>query len=197
MNNEPLTLKHCLTDNADQPIAGAIDLGALLPSVTAAAAALPDAATSQLVETFKTALDGLFAIGLGDVLATSWSKVSALGDALEATRKTPGTTALVPLLDHKVTSAHKPHIDLAYGGKTLVTIPFDVALSISLKGVLLEIRDGAIVNVKGGSLIGDGALSFGGKKVLQHTTRELSLPGRLAFAGSKETAAAPDLRNSR
>jgi hypothetical protein len=181
MSEAPLTLKNCFASDASKPIAGALDLGAIMPSIAAATAALPGAAAAQIRDTFTTALDGIFALNLGDVLMASWGKISALTDALHATRKEPGLLAVVPLFDHKVTSAHKPHIDLTYGGKNLLSVPFDIALSLMLKGIVLDIQNGAIANVKGGSLLGEGTLSFGGKPLLKHKTPELALPGKLAF----------------
>ncbi len=191
MTEQGLTLKDCFSADASKPIAGALDLGAILPALTAATAALPAAAASSVLDTFRSALDGIFQVGLGDVLQMSWGKVAALRDAILATRKDAGLLAVVPLLDHKVTSLHKPHIDVMYAGKTLLQVPFDIALSLTLKGVLLDVRNGGIANVKGGTCLGEGTLSFGGHPLLQHKTGDLALPGRLAFAKAEPVLTTP------
>jgi hypothetical protein len=182
---DALTLKHCFAADTSRPISDGIDLSAVLPALGAATAALPAAALGQVSDTVKTALDGLFAVSLADVLAASWGKVAGIRDAIEATRKDANTTALVPLVDHKITSQHKPHIDVTYGGKSLIVLPFDISLSLTLKGLMLELERGAISNVKAGTALGEGTVSFAGKKILTHKTRELALPGRLAFGAAR------------
>lgn len=90
--------------------------------------------------------------------------------------------ALVPLLDHKVTSTHKPHIDLMYGAKCLARITLDISLNLALNGVILEVHQGRIAGLKAGSCLGDGVLAFADKPLITHKTPEIALPGRLKFS---------------
>jgi len=186
MTDASLTLKDFLAADATKPIADGLDLGAVTAVIGAAAAALPAAAGAQIDGAFRHALDEILQVGLGDVLQASWGKAAALRDAILATRKDAGLVAIVPLLDHKVTSQHQPHIDLMYGSKSLVRIAFDISLNLMLSGVALEIRDGELAGIKAGTCTGEGILAFLGKPLLQHKSKEFALRGKLAFKKASE-----------
>ncbi|MBI3675698.1 MAG: hypothetical protein HY243_03680 [Proteobacteria bacterium] len=187
MSDAPLTLKDMFATDPSKPIADQADIGALLSVVTAATAVLPPAVGSTIVAAFRQALDEVLQLNLGDVLQASWGKAAALRDAILATLKDPESVALVPLLDHKITSTHKPHIDLMLGTKCLARITLDVSLNLALKGVMLEVQRGRIAGLKAGHCLGDGVLAYADKPLITHKTPEIPLPGRLKF-----TLPAPD-----
>ena len=184
MTGTPLTLKSLLFADATKPAAYGIDLSPVMAVVAVATSALPSPVVAGIASAIKPALDVILEVGLGDVLQVSWRKLSALKNAIETTLKEQGRVELVPLLDHKITSVHQPHIDLNYGQQSLGQIKFDITLSLLLKGVLLEIREGRIDGLKAGICGGDGILAFAGKPLLRHTTAELALPGKLSFSPS-------------
>src|SRR3569623_1134713 len=72
---------------------------------------LPKAAMPGLASALATALEDIFAVPLGPLLDAGWKKVAALEDARKSTLADPAAKALVPLLDHKITSTHRPHDD--------------------------------------------------------------------------------------
>jgi len=187
VTEDPITLKHFFASDASKPIAGELDLKPVMAAVAGATAALPAQAMTQISDGLQSAFDSILAVNAGDVLQASWGKVMAVRDAILATRKDPAATALVPLLDHKITSKHSPQIDVTLGGKTLLQIPIDISLSLALKGAVLDIRQGRLFGVSGGSCVGDGVLAFAGKTLLQRKSPEFALPGRLNF-----TAPQPD-----
>ncbi len=195
MTDAPLTLKSIFFADPAKPVADEIDLTAIKAAIGAATAALPPGVASNVLKALRHALDEIFQLDLGDVFQSSWSKAIVLTTAIEATRKDPDGVAIVPLLDHKISSTHKPHIDLMYGNKSLGQIAFDITLNLALKGVALEVRQGRIVGLKAGLCVGQGVFSFAGKPLLDRTTPELALPGRVAFTrhhqGPREDSAKP------
>lgn len=142
---------------------------------------VPAASGEGLTSAFNTALEQVMAVQIGEILVASWSKLTALAEALETTRADPSSVVILPLLDHKVSSKHAPCIDLLCAGKELAKLAFDISLVLSLKGVELELRRGAVVSVKAGQAVGEGKLVLAGKTLVQRTTPPLSLPGRLAL----------------
>jgi hypothetical protein len=176
------TLKSLFTADVSRPIAEDGAFSSVLEGLKATGA-IPAAAAEGLGGAFASAIEEMLSPELGEVLASSWSRVAALADALERTR-TGDVVMFVPLATHKVTSKHLPTVDLVCAGKAVASLPFDIALSLDLQGLELEVRRGAIAGVRSGKASGQAALGLSGKTFLQKSTPSLDLPGRLAFGAS-------------
>jgi hypothetical protein len=179
MSAQPITLKSFFCDEGT--IASACEAELAEAALGTAAAKVPKPARPAAVRALKGSLDDIFNVGLGGVLESSWGKLAALKDSLEASLSDPDKLVLAPLLDHKVTSNHEPHIDLMLGGKSLTRLKFNIALSLQLKGVELEIRQGRIAGLRSGECLGEGIFSVGGQTLIQRETPALPLPGRVTF----------------
>lgn len=175
------TLKYFFCDDADQPIASACDLQAAHKALAAAAGAVPAPMRGGLTAALATAIDDVFQVPLGDVLGASWKKAAALKDGIDATRGDPSKVVVVPLMDHKVTSKHQPHVDLMFSGKSLHRLVFDISLTLELKGVQLQVREGRIAGLTSGDCLGHGIFSMGGQEIIKRSTPSFALPGRLNF----------------
>lgn len=184
-----LSLKAFFTEDESRPIADLLSDDApadLLKSV----AGLPPALLPGAAKAVSGALDGLFDISLGSVLQASWQSIAAVKDALKTTRDDAEAKVLVPLLDHKITSSHKPHIDLVVGGKSLGGLVFEIALTLQLKGVQLEVAKGRFAGLGAGAVLGQGVFSFAGQPLIQRTSPAFNLPGRVAFKAPEAEAEA-------
>ncbi len=148
---------------------------------------LPRAVLPGLRTAFGGAVDGLFEPRLDDILQRSWGKLQAVQEAIRHTAADPAAIAVVPLLDHRITSTHAPHIDLVLGQKSLCRLVFEIALSLELRGVELEVRGGRISALTSGSCLGEGVFGLAGQTLIKRATPAFHLPGRLTFAG--ETSA--------
>lgn len=176
----PLSLKAFFTEDETRPIADLLSPdapGDLLKSV----AGLPPALLPGASKALSAALDGLFDISLGSVLQASWQGLAAVRDALKLTREDAEAKVLVPLLDHKITSSHKPHIDLVVGGKSLGGLAFEIALVLELRGAQLEVAKGRLAGLGAGAVVGQGVFSFASQPLIQRTSPAFDLPGRIAF----------------
>lgn len=134
-----------------------------------------------LAPALATAIDAVFQAPLASGLEASWKKAAVLADALETTRTDPAKVVVVPLMDHKVTSKHQPHVDVVYGGKSLHRLVFDIELFLALKGVQLQVRDGRIAGLTSGEWVGQGVFSLADHEILKRSTPAFALPGRLTF----------------
>jgi len=173
------TLKSLFTADVSRPIAEEAGFAQALEGLKSVGG-VPAVAAGGLAGAFGNALEEMLSPELGDILAGSWSKVAAVADALERTRS--GETAMfVPLLDHKITARHLPTVDLVCAGKAVASLAFDIGVTFDLKGVELEIRQGAVAGVKAGRAAAQAMLGLAGKTLLQKTTPDLALPGRLAI----------------
>lgn len=181
MTTAPLTLKSFFCADPDAPIADSCEMGLARKAIDEACKSVPAPARAGLIKALAASLDEMFGVGIGSVLESSWGKLEVLKSTLEATRADPDKIAHVPLLDHKVTTTHQPHIDLMLGGKKLARLGFDIGLALDLRGVQLDIRKGRIHGLTGGECLGEGTFSLAGQTLLQRSTPALALPGRLAF----------------
>lgn len=177
MSDAPLTLKDFFCDGDTPPLAS----GDLLANVKRGKGGLPTAALPAMSGAVEQALAQVFGVPIGNVLEASWSKVAGLPDALAASKLNPGAVTLTPLIDHTVTSTHSPKIDLFIGGQRLGEVALGIQLSLKLKGVTLELKDGRISGLRSGECSGEGVVSFGGQPLLKRKTPGLPLPGRLSF----------------
>jgi hypothetical protein len=181
------TLKTFFCADPAAPLAGQAGFEAVFATASQVKG-LPKAAAPGLASAFATALEDVFAVPLGPLLEAGWKKVAALEDARKSTLADPAAKALVPLLDHRITSTHRPHVDLRYGGRTLGRVELLLELALELKGVELEFRKGGVTALRGGTCQGVGALSLGGQPLFKRRSDPFPLTGQVSFG---EPASAP------
>lgn len=180
MSDAPLTLKHFFCDDVEKAAAEQISLDACIKTVETGGKT-PRAVMPALLASLKGALDGILKVELGDVFQNSWGKVAAVRDAMNATAGDPGSSAVVPLADHKVSSKHKPSIELFVGTQRLCELEFEIAMTLLLKDVSVSVEEGRVAGVHTGVVVGEGGLSYLGQSIAKSATREFKLPGRLRF----------------
>lgn len=178
MTTTSLTLKSFFADGETLPLHGAQMLEGLKAKLPGGGEALAAA--------LEHAIEEVFQVQLGDVLQSSWERVDGLSEALKDSLDDPGGVAIIPLVDHAVTSTHSPRIDLFLGRKRLAELALEIELNLQLKGVALELRGGRIVALRSGECAGKGVCSMGGQALIERTTPSIPLPGRLAFSGRKD-----------
>ncbi|MDQ0464965.1 hypothetical protein QO010_002749 [Caulobacter ginsengisoli] len=181
------TLKTFFCPDPAAPLAGQAGFEAVFEQASQVSG-LPKAAAPGLASAFATALEDVFALPLGPLLEAAWGKLAALEDARTSTLADPSLSALAPLLDHKITSTHRPHVDLRYGGKTLGKVELVLDLALQLKGIELEFRRGRVSALRGGTCQGSGTLSLGGKTLFKRQSKPFPLTGQVSFG---EAASAP------
>ncbi len=185
-----LTLKSFFSEDETRPVADLLDRHAVA-EILRSAAAIPAAVLPGVTKALEGALEGFFDIKLGPVLQASWQTLGAIDGAIKATKADAQAKVYVPLLDHKITSTHKPHVDLVMGGKTLAGLGFEIALTLELKGVQLEVAKGRLHGLTAGAALGQGVFSFAGRPLLQRSTPPLNLPGRVSFKAPEDGASEP------
>lgn len=91
------------------------------------------------------AASGLLDLDLGDLLVAGWRKYSALIAAAERTVAYPGSEEVVVLATHRVTSTHRPYVDVLIDGAKIATLDFELTITFDLNAALAVVRDGALV----------------------------------------------------
>ena len=142
---------------------------------------LPDVAWSAFSEEIQFALGKALDIDLLDVVAEGWSKLNQLRDYCGRKQDDEDKPFSVALAQHDVVSSHQPGIDVLLGEKVIGRIVVDVELSLTLKGVVLSIRNDHIIAVASGKFAGAGSVKYRGAALIERSTEEYDIPGRWIF----------------
>jgi hypothetical protein len=122
--------------------------------------------------------DGLD-VGIGDILVGAWRKRQEIIRYRDTEKYPPDQTNVVPLIEHTVTSKHSPTIQPVINNVPLKKIKFDIVLKLKLKGVMLKIRGGKIMEILVGSCTGSGSIEYAGYAVLKKETQPFNLPASM------------------
>jgi hypothetical protein len=98
----------------------------------------------------RAAVTGLLDISLIGVLLSAWRTHHDLTTAARNTLVVPGSTELVPLAEHQITSTMHPYVNVFVDGHLIATIHLDLSFLFDVKAVLAGIRDGQLVELHSG-----------------------------------------------
>lgn len=132
---------------------------------------------SAVWDAVKGQLDRLLEIRFVDILLGAWTKYDALREYCDPDLHAPEETHLVPLVEHSVTSTHQPAVEIEIGELFREKIPFEIALTLNLSGMLLQVRGGKILKVYTGRCQGSGSVKCSGIVVFEKETSSIQLPG--------------------
>jgi hypothetical protein len=134
-----------------------------------------DSARSAVGAEVMRSMDGLLDLDLGRMLLAGWRKYRRLIEAAEQTRTAPGTSAVVSLAEHTVTSTHRPRVDLLVREKRVASVHLELAVRFTVRGVAATVREGRLVSLTGGAAEIGAQLSIEDHEVGRRT-RRLDLP---------------------
>jgi hypothetical protein len=149
---QPLTASAFLFDGQDtgRALARALDkhgvLGSLDSALGLAAQTTREAAGDQVA----AVADGVLALDLGDLVVAGWRKQGQLAAAAERTAANPGTSELVELATHRVSSVHHPYVELLVNDARVTTVNFELDLEFEVKALVATVRDGHLVSLHSG-----------------------------------------------
>lgn len=138
-------------------------------------------------ESFYNDLFGMMLEKLGDLLdidllkgvfIPAWRQHPDLQEYRDRDKHPPEETALVPLVEHSITTSHTPTIEPTLAGRSLGEIEFEVEGEFLIKGAILEVRDAKIMKVRFGGIDGTGTLGLAGVSFLEKSGN-LDISGNL------------------
>ena len=152
---------------------------AIRAAAASAAAVLGPQDLRAILDQAEQALMSALNVNLNDILASAWSTVGKLREAADPARHKPDETVAVPLIEHSVRSKQEPELEFTYNGATVFTLACSVEVTLRLSGMVLRVRGGRIRQIASGTCSASAALSLAGAKLIEHTTRQINLPGRI------------------
>lgn len=89
-------------------------------------------------------------VAVVDLLGAAWRKYEPLAAAAQRSLASPGSTEIVELLDHRITSSHQPGVDVTVDGVTVAEIRLDVEVAIEIHGLTAVVTDGRLSALRTG-----------------------------------------------
>jgi hypothetical protein len=123
--------------------------------------------------------EDLLDIRLLDVMRWAWKKGRELEAYRDTERYPPDKTFSVPLVEHKITSTHTPHVDIRMNDKTVGSIHFVVNIEIAIKAMTLEIQNARIRKIDSGDCKATGRFLCEGLLLAERESKPLDLPGTI------------------
>jgi len=137
---------------------------------------LPQITREAAAREVGTAVAGLLDISLTDVLVSAWRTHHDLISAARRTLAAPGSTELVPLAEHQISSAMHPYVTVFVDGYRVATIQLGLSLVFDVKALLAGIRDGRLIALHSGHCDVTATLAIDQTDVISKQAR-LQLPG--------------------
>ena len=118
----------------------------------------------------------LLEIKVDGVLLSAWKKAAEIKTLLEKSRQTPEETTYVELAEHTINSEHKPSIDVKLRGAKVKSIALLVQLGFKLRGFVLKIKNGGIIEMQAGQCEVKGTIKFSGLTIAEKKLAPIKLP---------------------
>jgi hypothetical protein len=174
--DEDLTLRQVLLGrHGERDLHDAADetgaTGAIEDRIVTVPPGLRVAVRDRVLELIAGALDER----LVDVLTRGWQTWDRVAEAAKRSLETPDAEALVELLDHEVTSTHRPRVEVLFDGKRIAEIEVTLEAAITLHAVTAVFAQGRLTAMRTGRADLSAELAIEGVTVLT-AARTLDLP---------------------
>ena len=137
--------------DAEQALAQALDEHRVLGSTGTALELVSQAGRKAAGGQVAVVANGLLDLDLGDLVVAGWRKQHQLAAAAERTAANPGSSEVVELATHRISSAHHPSVELLVNDVHVATVTFDLEVEFVVKALVVTVRDGHVVSLHTGS----------------------------------------------
>jgi hypothetical protein len=150
---QPRTASAFLFDDEDtgRALARALDEHGVLGSLDTALGLVAQTTREAAGDQVAAVANGVLALDLGDLVIAGWRKQGQLAAAAERTAANPGTSELVELATHRVSSVHHPYVELLINDVRVTTVNFELDLEFEVKALVATVRDGHLVSLHSGN----------------------------------------------
>jgi hypothetical protein len=150
---QPRTASAFLFDDEDtgRALARALDEHGVLGSLDTALGLVAQTTREAAGDQVAAVANGVLALDLGDLVIPGWRKQGQLAAAAERTAANPGTSELVELATHRVSSVHHPYVELLVNDVRVTTVNFELDLEFEVKALVATVRDGHLASLHSGN----------------------------------------------
>ncbi len=112
-----------------------------------------------------SAVAGVLDFDLFGVIVSGWKKYDALLEAGRRTAADPSTEEVVELATHRITSVHRPTIDLLLDGVRIGTLHVEATFECVLEGLVATVSRGRLVRLGSGRCNATATVSAEGVEI--------------------------------
>lgn len=134
-------------------------LGAATAGLSKLSRAGMDAVGSQIASIGHELLD----MGLDTLILEGWRRFEDLREAAERTRAASGSSEVLDLASHTITSEHQPRVELRVNDVPLATVEFELSLTFVVNAAVATVRDGRLVSLHSGVCDVEATIGVGDK----------------------------------
>jgi hypothetical protein len=128
----------------------------------------------------------LLEVSLVDIMAGAWYKYAALLQYADRKKYPQSESIVVPLAKHVINSSHSPGIEVLVGETPVVRLKLTVKLSMEMKGAMLRIQGGRIMEIEPGEVRAEGTIKFGEVVLAERKSAAVKLPGSIDLGAGIE-----------
>ena len=147
----------------------------------ALAKAVPGLPLRPIIEGVSKGLETALDVPISSMLAGAWDRARELRAAMKETRDSEKEAVLLPLLDHTITSEHRPYVDVVLNGTAIARLVFPLTVTFHLEGIVLRIAKGRIADVLAGQMTIKATLKFSEFVLIEKALPPITIPGALAL----------------
>ncbi|HTZ17908.1 MAG TPA: hypothetical protein VMB78_05660 [Dissulfurispiraceae bacterium] len=135
----------------------------------------------QAIEEVSRKVPEILDVSLPEIIVSAWNKYRLLAKCCDPDKYSPDEVFLVPLIDHTITSEHKPHIDVLLGERPFFRIDFIIDISLMLNGFIARVQGGRLKEIRTGLCKASGSIKCDGFMLAERESAPLELPGSIDF----------------
>src|SRR5262245_21250640 len=151
ISERELTLAQILFEQGEDAMRAAIAQGDASGSIEERfAKELSSRLRAIVLDEIVSVMRRVLGVAVVDLLAAGWKKSEPLAAAARRSVQTPGSTEIVELLDHRITSTHRPGVDVTVDGVTVAEIRLDIEIVIELHGLTAVVTEGRLSALRTG-----------------------------------------------
>jgi len=164
-------------DNADG-LARLLDRQGLTDVLGEALRALSGAGRRAAGDQVAGVTKGLLDLDFDNMLLGGWRKHADLAAAARRTGSSPGSREVVELATHRITSIHRPFVEVFVNDIPVTRVHFELSIKFLVQAVLGTVGEGRLLDLRSGHCNVSGMLTAEGRHLITREGR-LELPGLL------------------
>jgi hypothetical protein len=134
-----------------QALAQALDEKGVLGSLDAGLQLVSQAGRQAANSQVATVAHDLLDLDLADLVVAGWRKQGELAAAAERTTANPGSSEVVELASHRISSVHRPFVDLLINDVQVARVNFELDIEFVVKALVVTVSNGHIVSLHTGA----------------------------------------------
>jgi hypothetical protein len=146
-----------------------------------AARGIPDVQWSAVVDQSVKLVRQTLDISLSSVLARAWNGYAPLREYADTRKYPPDQVITVALAKHKVTSSHRPFVEVRVDGQAVGKVDVAVDVAIAFDQAALVIQNGRFMALRSGSVAAEGSIKWRDAELVKRALGKLDLPGEISF----------------